>query len=89
LTNKEILYEPMKELHDKFPAWLAKNKDATPAEDLKRYAEQQTIVGEIVAKFDEPGYSDSNATDREYIVDRMQKVNSDLLLAFPLARHDD
>src|SRR4051794_33408823 len=21
LTNKEILYEPMKELHDKFPSW--------------------------------------------------------------------
>lgn len=76
LTNKEILYEPMKELHDKFPAWLAKNKDSTPAEDLKRYAEQQTIVGEIVAKFNEPSYSDSNAADREYIVDRMQKVKS-------------
>lgn len=74
LTNKEILYEPMKELHDKFPAWLAKNKDSTPAEDLKRYAEQQTIVAEIVAKFNEPSYSDSNAADREYIVDRMQKV---------------
>ncbi|KAK1246793.1 hypothetical protein MKX08_000595 [Trichoderma sp. CBMAI-0020] len=76
LTNKEILYEPMKELHDKFPAWLAKNKDSTPAEDLKRYAEQQAIVAEIVAKFDEPGYSDSNATDREYIVDRMQKMQA-------------
>lgn len=76
LTNKEILYEPMKELHDKFPAWLAKNKDSTPAEDLKRYAEQQAIVAEIVAKFDEPSYSDSNATDREYIVDRMQKMQA-------------
>lgn len=89
LTNKEILYEPMKELHDKFPAWLAKNKDSTPAEDLKRYAEQQAIVAEIVAKFNEPSYSDSNAADREYIVDRMQKVNSDPLLAFPFAVRDD
>lgn len=89
LTNKEILYEPMKELHDKFPAWLAKNKDSTPAEDLKRYAEQQAIVTEIVAKFNEPGYSDSNAADREYIVDRMQKVKFDLVLAFAFARHDD
>ncbi|KAL6906913.1 Pex19 protein family domain-containing protein [Trichoderma evansii] len=76
LTNKEILYEPMKELHDKFPAWLAKNKDSTPAEDLKRYAEQQTIVAEIVTKFNEPSYSDSNAADREYIVDRMQKMQA-------------
>ncbi|EHK26314.1 uncharacterized protein TRIVIDRAFT_15606 [Trichoderma virens Gv29-8] len=76
LTNKEILYEPMKELHDKFPAWLAKNKDSTPADDLKRYMEQKTIVEEIVAKFNEPTYSDSNAADREYIVDRMQKMQA-------------
>lgn len=81
LTNKEILYEPMKELHDKFPAWLAKNKDSVPADDLKRYMEQKTIVEEIVAKFNEPTYSDSNAKDREYIVDRMQRVSLDSFMA--------
>lgn len=74
LTNKDILYEPMKELHDKFPGWLEKNSAKTSAEDLKRYEEQQTVVREIVAKFEEKTYSDSNAADREYIVDRMQKV---------------
>jgi peroxin-19 len=51
LTNKEILYEPMKELHDKFPAWLAENRGKTPEADLKRYEEQQRLVGEIVGKF--------------------------------------
>ncbi|KAH6604638.1 peroxin [Trichoderma cornu-damae] len=76
LTNREILYEPMKELHDKFPAWIASNKDSVPADDLKRYVEQKTIVAEIVAKFNEPTYSDSNAADREYIVDRMQKMQA-------------
>lgn len=74
LTNKEILYEPMKELNDKFPEWLEKNREKTPADDLKRYEEQQTLVKEIVAKFQESTYSDSNTADREYIVDRMQKV---------------
>lgn len=74
LTNKEILYEPMKELDEKFPAWLAKNGSTTPKEDLKRYEEQRTVVREIVAKFEEKTYSDSNAADREFIVDRMQKV---------------
>jgi peroxin-19 len=74
LTNRDILYEPMKELHDKFPDWLEKNKAKTPEEDLKRYEVQQTVVGEIVAKFEDKSYSDSNAADREYIVDRMQKV---------------
>ncbi|KAJ4157152.1 Peroxisome chaperone and import receptor [Fusarium falciforme] len=76
LTNKEILYEPMKELDDKFPEWLAKNRNSTPKEDLKRYEEQQSVVREIVAKFEEKTYSDSNAADREFIVDRMQKMQA-------------
>lgn len=75
LTNKEILYEPMKELNDKFPEWLEKNRDKTPEADLKRYVEQQAMVKEIVAKFDQPTFSDANAEDRQYIVDRMQKVS--------------
>ncbi|GKU13566.1 unnamed protein product [Fusarium langsethiae] len=76
LTNKEILYEPMKELDEKFPEWLIKNRDATPKDDLKRYEEQQSIVRQIVAKFEEKTYSDSNATDREFIVDKMQKMQA-------------
>ena len=75
LTNKEILYEPMKELNDKFPDWLERNKDKISQDDLKRYEEQQLLVKEIVGKFTESTYSDDNAADREYIVDRMQKVS--------------
>jgi peroxin-19 len=75
LTNKDILYEPMKELNDKFPDWMEKNKDKVSAEELKRYEEQQALAKEIVTKFEEPTFSDANAKDREYIVDRMQKVS--------------
>lgn len=75
LTNKDILYEPMKELHDKFPAWFEKNRESTPPEDVKRFEEQRILVGEIVAKFEESTYSDDAAADREYILDRMQKVS--------------
>lgn len=78
LTNKEILYEPMKELNDKFPGWMEKNKDKVSAEDLKRYEEQQVLAKEIVVKFEEATFSDSNAKDREYIVDRMQKVSTEI-----------
>lgn len=76
LTNKEILYEPMKELNDKFPAWMEANRSTTGAEDLKRYEEQQVIVREIVTRFEQPSYTDTNPDDREYIVDRMQKVSN-------------
>lgn len=75
LTNKEILYEPMKELDDKFPDWLEKNGAKTKEDDLKRYKEQKVYVREIVSKFEEKTYADSNAADREYIVERMQKVS--------------
>ena len=76
LTHREILLEPMKELHDKFPEWMAKNRAATSRDDLQRYEEQQKLVGEIVRRFERPGYSDDNDEDRAYIVDRMQKVCS-------------
>ena len=74
LTNKEILYEPMKELHDKFPTWMSKNRSSTNADDLRRYDEQQRLVGEIVERFEQGSYSDSHSHDREFIVERMQQV---------------
>ena len=75
LTNKEILYEPMKELNDKFPDWMEKHKDGERKEDMERYREQQRLVKEIVERFERKGYSDENEGDREYIVERMQKVS--------------
>lgn len=75
LTNKDILYEPMKELHDKFPSWMDKNKATTGIADLTRYEEQQRIVAEIVTKFEEKTYTDASVPDREYIVERMQLVS--------------
>lgn len=75
LTNKDILYEPMKELNDKFPEWMDQNRDKVPEADKKRYELQQGYVKEIVTKFEESTYSDSNPADREYIVERMQKVS--------------
>lgn len=86
LTNKEILYEPMKELNDKFPDWMEKNKGKVEADDWKRYEEQAVLVKEIVGRFEKTGYSDDNAQDREYIVERMQKVRmlSFLCLSQPI-----
>lgn len=74
LTNKDILYEPMKELHDKFPEWIENNRKSVPEPDMKRYQEQQNLVTEIVAKFEAHDYTDENAEYREYIVRRMQQV---------------
>ncbi|KAL9596433.1 MAG: hypothetical protein Q9219_005817 [cf. Caloplaca sp. 3 TL-2023] len=78
LTNKDILYDPMKELNDKFPSWFLMNKGGVSAEDQLRYEKQQRLIAEIVGKFEESTYSDSNKKDREYIVERMQEVVHEL-----------
>jgi peroxin-19 len=74
LTNKDILYDPMKELNDKYPGWMASHQTSVKAEDMQRFKEQQGLVSEIVARFEAPGYADTNTADREFIVERMQKV---------------
>lgn len=85
LTSKEILYEPMKELNEKYPEWLRNNESKQSAEDLQRYREQYGVVKEIVAKFEEPEYRDESDKDREFIIDRMQKVVGLPLLCSPLS----
>lgn len=80
LTNKEILYEPMKELHEKFPDWMKEHEGKEEEVEMKRYKEQQRLVGEIVGRFEAKGYSDGNEADREFIVERMQKVSGESML---------
>lgn len=77
LMNKDMLYEPMSELNSKFPEWLQKNGSKLPAEDKSRYENQSRIVGEIVRKFEEKGYSDEDLACREFIWERMQKMQAE------------
>ena len=39
LLSKEVMYEPMKQICDKFPEWLAENEEQLPAEDYERYSQ--------------------------------------------------
>lgn len=76
LTNKEILYEPMKELNENFPGWLEKNAKEVSKADLERYKKQQIYVNEIVKRFESEKYDDNSVDDKEYIVERMQKMQT-------------
>ncbi|KAJ5577643.1 uncharacterized protein N7459_006607 [Penicillium hispanicum] len=78
LSNKEMLYEPMKELDGKFGPWIERNKagGTVAAEDMQRYETQARVVGQIVQKFEEEGYSDEDAKCREYIWERMQEMQA-------------
>lgn len=74
LSSKEILYEPIKEMNDKYPAWLEKNGNSLPKDELERYKKQHKIVREICQKFEAPDYSDNDAETRKFITDRMQEM---------------
>lgn len=77
LTHKSVLYEPMKELHDQYPEWLAKNKPPKlKQEDYERYQRQSEIVRDITNKFEEPGFKDEDEECRQYIWNKMQDMQS-------------
>jgi len=83
LMNKEILYEPLKDLHQRvrartshqFPSYLS-SPAAQALEDTQRqrYVEQQAIMGEIIAVFETPGYTDTDTASRKRISDLVSKL---------------
>jgi peroxin-19 len=74
LSSKAILYEPMKEMHDKFPGWLEKNAASLSADERTRYENQQQIVADICAKFEDSKYSDDDGACRKYIAEKMEDM---------------
>ncbi|KIW91373.1 uncharacterized protein Z519_08269 [Cladophialophora bantiana CBS 173.52] len=90
LTNKDMLYEPMKELSQKFPDYLQSNQPPRLAQaEHARFLRQSVIVRDIVAKFEEATYSDDDPQCREFIWEKMQEMQNegappDDLVANPL-----
>jgi len=76
LMGKDILYDPLKELNDKFPSYLSSNADKLSPSDLARYRAQHTCASKIVAMFEDPKYSDDNpkiAADIVALMSEMQE----------------
>lgn len=96
LMCKEVLYEPLKELHEKvytrsfigqawltfrqFPSYLADHNDALTAEDKERYSGQIDRVSKIVEIFENPSYTDDNAELSARVVTLMNEVRRNTLL---------
>ncbi|TCD64967.1 Peroxisome chaperone and import receptor [Steccherinum ochraceum] len=76
LMSKEVLYEPLKELQDKFPTYLRDNADTIKPEDRKRYDSQQVIITQIISIFESPDYSDEDATQGVKVVGLMNEMQS-------------
>lgn len=76
MAAKEVLYEPMKEMNEKYPIWIKDNSSKITDEERERYLNQHKIIKEIVIKFESPDYSDDNEEHKKYITARMELMQN-------------
>ncbi|KAG5355657.1 Peroxisomal biogenesis factor 19 [Yarrowia sp. B02] len=75
LASKEVLYQPLKEMHDNYPKWWDDHgAKVTDEKERSRLKLQQEIVGKICAKFEDPSYSDDSEADRAVITQLMDEM---------------
>jgi peroxin-19 len=63
IMAKDVLYEPMVELRDKYPQWLARNQLALSTDDRVRYTRQHELIGHICAEYERPNVDYERLTD--------------------------
>lgn len=76
LMSKDILYEPLKELSDKFPPYLEENKATLSELQYKQYTAQHASIAKMIAIFDDPSYSDSDSSQNAAVVSLMTEMQS-------------
>jgi peroxin-19 len=76
LMSKEILLEPLQELAESFPKYLADPTKTISAEDRERYDKQLVCVKQILVVFEKPTYDDANAEDKAKILELMNEMQS-------------
>ncbi|CAO3599518.1 unnamed protein product [Absidia cylindrospora] len=74
LMSKEMLYEPMKDLVEKYPSWLKENKDKTEKAQYEKYEQQFDMCKKIVAEYEAPGFDENNEQQAKKIMDMMTKM---------------
>jgi len=58
LLSKDVLYEPMKEMRDKYPAWLRENQSKLPQAEFEKYVVQYNHIEEILFVYEKEGDKD-------------------------------
>ena len=59
LLSKDILYPALKDLTDKYPAWLQEKRSALSSEELQRFEKQLHLMRQVCQEFEEETASDS------------------------------
>ncbi|CAH0699588.1 unnamed protein product [Spodoptera exigua] len=77
LLSKEVLYPSLKDLVDKYPAWLAENKGKIEQSEYERFEKQQKLMELVCAELEPEQESDPDDVKRkrfEIVLDLMQKM---------------
>jgi len=63
IMAKEVLYEPMIELRDKYPQWLAEHDRELSTDDRARFARQHELIGQICREYERSTVDYDRLTD--------------------------
>ncbi|XP_050678172.1 peroxisomal biogenesis factor 19 [Leptidea sinapis] len=77
LLSKEVLYPSLKDLVEKYPAWLASNKGKVEPADYERYEKQFELMTKVCSELEPEQESDSDDVKRrrfQVVLDLMQKM---------------
>lgn len=77
--SKELLFEPMQALAEKYPAWLEKNANSLKPEEAERYRKQcgniQNLLNQLHPKSEAEFKSLSETLERPEVVSLMEKIH--------------
>ncbi|XP_026739727.1 peroxisomal biogenesis factor 19 [Trichoplusia ni] len=77
LLSKEVLYPSLKELVDKYPAWIEENKGKLEQAELERFEKQQKLMISVCNELEPEQESDPEDVKRkrfETVLELMQKL---------------
>ncbi|KAJ8596672.1 Pex19 protein [Rhizopogon salebrosus TDB-379] len=74
LMGKDVLYEPLKELSDKFPDYLETHAATISSDDKKRYDAQIICMHQLLEIFESKTYADDDDKTRVKIVELMGEL---------------
>ena len=75
MLSKEMLYPPMKEMQNNYPAWLENNKDSLSAAEKNNYEKQLVCIKTICKEFECETVSDSEEVKKNRFTLIMNSVN--------------
>lgn len=74
LLSKELMYEPMKQVAEKFPAWLAAHKGKLTSEEFRQRERQYECFRRLVEAYESSSDGDQQGAQTGRLMELMQQI---------------